>query len=97
MNEKEIYKAVPSGWDENNNYLIVKKLISLTSYNSLVIMYEVVKRCSVTGWKKEKVYTHSLNGVQYNKNEIKIIKKYDTTDTDYNYIFNGINNTSNKA
>ena len=97
MREKEIYKAIPSGWDEDKNYLIVKKLISLTSYDSLVIMYEVIKRCSIVGWEKEKVYTNSLNGVQYNKNEIKIIKKYDTTDNDYSYIHNRINNPSYKA
>ena len=67
--EIELYKATPKGWSEEYSYLILKKLTVQCSYGTIQT-YEVVKRWSAQGYGKQGVFTNSLNGVQYAKNEL---------------------------
>ncbi len=75
MGEVELYKAVPLGWDEKRSYLILKKITTVLSYGKVLERYEVTKRWSAQGWGLAGIYTDSLKGVSYTKNELRSITK----------------------
>jgi hypothetical protein len=77
MGEIELYKAVPLNWDEKRSFLILKKIITQLSYGRNTERYEVVKRWTAQGWGEKGIFTNSLKGVDYTKNELKNIIKYE--------------------
>jgi len=77
MGEIELYKATPNGWDEKRSYLILKKVTTQLSYGRITERYEVVKRWSAQGYGEEGVFTNSLKGVDYTKNELINLVKYE--------------------
>lgn len=75
MGEIELYKATPHGWSEDRSYLILKKITTVFSYGKISERYEVVKRWSAQGFGEEGIFTESLKGVDYTKNELKNLIK----------------------
>ena len=75
MGKIELYKATPQGWDEKRSYLILKKITTKLSYGKISERYEVVKRWSAQGFGSVGVFTESLKGVDYTKNELQNLTK----------------------
>ena len=66
---KEI-KGILNNWDEKNSYLIFEETKSYSSNGKEYIRYVVVKRWSRQGYGEKGIFTDSLKGVEYTKNEI---------------------------
>ena len=77
MGEIELYKAVPNYWDEKRSFLILKKIITQLSYGRTTERYEVIKRWTAQGYGEKGIFNNSLKGVDYTKNELKNIIKYE--------------------
>ena len=70
-----MYKGHPNGWNENRSYLIFKKVFGKLSNGATLERYKVVKRWSAQGYGEDGIFTDSLKGVEYNKNELKNLVK----------------------
>lgn len=75
MGKVELYKSAPHGWDINRNYLIFKKIKGRYSSGLITERYEVTKRWSAQGYGEKGIFTNSLKGVEYTKNELQNIVK----------------------
>ena len=75
MGKIEVYKATINGWNEKRSYLILKKVFGYLSNGGVVERYEVVKRWSAQGLGAAGIFTDSLKGVEYNKNELQNLIK----------------------
>tara|TARA_R110001632_G_scaffold9494_2_gene36462 strand:- start:316 stop:546 length:231 start_codon:yes stop_codon:yes gene_type:complete len=75
MGEIEMYKATINGWDEKRSYLILKKVFGYLSNGGVNERYEVVKRWSAQGYGTDGIFTNSLKGVEYTKNELQNLIK----------------------
>ena len=68
------YMCVPHGWDMDRSYLICRKKVSHTSKGREILLYEVIKRWSLNGYGNPPIFTNTLKGSEYTKNELKLIK-----------------------
>ena len=70
-----MYKATINGWDEKRSYLVLKKVFGYLSNGAVNERYEVVKRWSSQGFAEKGIFTDSLKGIEYNKNELQNLIK----------------------
>lgn len=70
-----MYKATVNGWDEKRSYLILKKVFGYLCNGGVNERYEVVKRWSAQGFGEKGIFTNTLKGVEYNKNELQNLIK----------------------
>ena len=70
------YKATPHNWSENKSFLILEKVVSKLSNGKVLERFKVVKRWSAQGYGEKGIFTDSLKGVEYTKNELTNLSLY---------------------